>query len=102
LERTQIEPNRRVLRAEGRLITPDHIPYFDRETADGKPVVDRRMLNVALLGVLSAYLDIPEEHWLEAIASQVPSRALEANRGVFATGRCVERALSGTFNGRPT
>ncbi|MDX9975407.1 MAG: indolepyruvate oxidoreductase subunit beta, partial [FCB group bacterium] len=96
LERTQVNANRAVLREDGLLITPDFIPYFEKENEDGTPTTDRRMLNVAMLGVLSAYLDIPEEHWLAAVKANVPVRALEANIKVFQTGRTVEQALAGT------
>lgn len=97
LERTQVSPNRAVLKSSGKLITPDHIPYFDREDEQGKPVIDRRMLNVAMLGVLSAYLPIDEAHWLEAIGVNVPPKALEANLKVFKTGRNIEKMLLGTM-----
>lgn len=96
LERTQVDANRAVLRPDGLLITPDFIPYFDAEAEDGSPGFDRRMLNVAMLGVLSAYLEIPEEHWLAAVRANVPARALEANARVFKKGRAIELALAGT------
>jgi indolepyruvate ferredoxin oxidoreductase beta subunit len=100
LERTQIEPNRAILRESGLLITPEFIPYFDAES-DDKPATDRRMLNVAMLGVLSAYLEIPVEHWIAAVRANVPAKALEANVRVFQTGRTVELALASTRGDNP-
>ncbi len=93
LERTQIDVNRSHLKPGGVLITPDLVPYFDQERDDGTPVYDKRMMNVALLGVLSAHLAIPEEHWLEAVRANVPARAFEENAKVFKTGRAIETAL---------
>jgi indolepyruvate ferredoxin oxidoreductase beta subunit len=46
---------------------------------------DRRFLNTYLLGVLSAYLPIPREVWLQALG-RVLSRAREENRAAFLQG----------------
>lgn len=43
--------------------------------------------NVALLGALSATLDIPEDIWLEVIASRVPAKTIDANLAAFRGGR---------------
>src|SRR5512141_2612119 len=53
LEPTQIEPNRHMLKPEGVLITPDAI--------DATQLANRKSLNVALLGALSAHLSLPAE-----------------------------------------
>jgi len=43
--------------------------------------------NVAILGALSALLDIPAEIWLEAVQAHVPPKAVEVNRTAFKLGR---------------
>ena len=79
LESTQVEPNRHVLRTGGVLITPDAVkPEF---------LPNRKSLNVALLGVLSAHLPMPEETWLAALKDGFDSRFFEDNKKAFLTGR---------------
>jgi indolepyruvate ferredoxin oxidoreductase beta subunit len=46
-----------------------------------------RAANIVLLGALSAFLDLPEESWLEVIAGRVPAKYLELNRQAFLKGR---------------
>lgn len=46
-----------------------------------------RAANIVLLGALSAFLDLPEETWLEVIAGRVPAKYLELNRQAFLRGR---------------
>jgi indolepyruvate ferredoxin oxidoreductase, beta subunit len=46
-----------------------------------------RAAGSCLLGVLSAYLDFPEDAWEEAISRLVPSKAREVNLKAFAMGR---------------
>jgi len=48
---------------------------------------NRRTFNIAVLGMLSAHLDIPEKLWIEAIAASVPSKHLEDNKEAFFIGR---------------
>ena len=48
-----------------------------------------KAVNVMLLGVLSAILEVPEAVWLECIAKYVPGKLLEANRRAFAAGRAL-------------
>ena len=50
-----------------------------------------RAANIVLLGALSAFLDLPEETWLEVIAGRVPARYLELNRQAFLKGRQAAR-----------
>lgn len=45
--------------------------------------------NVALLGALSATLDIPEEIWTDVIAGRVPAKTVEANLAAFSAGRAA-------------
>jgi indolepyruvate ferredoxin oxidoreductase beta subunit len=75
----QVENNRHHLRAGGVLITPGLI--------DETKLAGKRTLNVALLGILSTYLEIPESEWLAAIESNLPEPLREANRKAFAIGR---------------
>jgi len=74
----QLEPNRWQLREGGILISPDLI--------DEKSLRSRKSLNIALLGVLSTYLKIPEARWLAAIRSNLPERVHEVNLEAFALG----------------
>jgi indolepyruvate ferredoxin oxidoreductase beta subunit len=46
-----------------------------------------RSLNVALIGALSAGLDIPEEHWLDAIRASLNQSLHAANLAAFQAGR---------------
>jgi indolepyruvate ferredoxin oxidoreductase, beta subunit len=75
----QLEPNRHVLRAGGVLILPDRI--------DANKLLNRKSLNVALLGILSRQLPIAEEHWLDAIRANLAEKLHAANLQAFALGR---------------
>lgn len=91
LEATQLEPNKHYLASRGLVIGPDSVVPPDRTLAqldkdDSLPVTSRN-LNVALLGVLSARLDIPEDHWKAAIRANLPQRLHEQNLAVFDYGR---------------
>lgn len=77
----EVDNNRRHLRPEGILIAPD--------TIDPKTLPHSRSLNVALLGVLSAHLEIPETCWLTAIEANLPAKVLEVNKQAFALGRRI-------------
>ncbi|MGE5645588.1 MAG: 2-oxoacid:acceptor oxidoreductase family protein [Acidobacteriota bacterium] len=80
---SQVEVNRWQLRAGGVLIEPALI--------DEKALPNKKALNVALLGLLSTHLDIPEESWLEAIRANLPERLHEANAVAFQLGRQAAR-----------
>ena len=75
----QVEPNRRCLRAGGRLIAPEWI--------DEGALANRRSLNMALMGALSAFLHIPEQYWVEAICGNLPEKLRETNVQAFRMGR---------------
>jgi indolepyruvate ferredoxin oxidoreductase beta subunit len=81
LEETQVEVNRPVLRPDGVLIGPDRI-------AAGA-LKNRKSLNVALLGALSAVLEIPEDHWLAAIHANLAPKLHALNDQAFALGRAA-------------
>ncbi len=84
LEATQVEPQRHMLRPEGVLITPDAVP------TDQLP--NKRTLNVALLGALSAHLPMAEEQWLGALRSGFAETFFEGNRNAFLIGRDGQKA----------
>ena len=75
----QLEVNRWQLRNGGVLIAPSMI--------DARALTNKKALNVALLGVLSALAGIPEEHWIAAIRSNRPEKLHEANFAAFELGR---------------
>ena len=82
LEPTQVEPNLYILKPDGRLITP--------EAVDAGKLANKRSLNVALLGALSAHLPLPEKEWLEALREAFPPDFFAHNRQAFQTGRASQ------------
>jgi indolepyruvate ferredoxin oxidoreductase beta subunit len=80
----QVEPNCHQLRPGGVLLGPELID----ETA----LANRRSLNVALLGALSVYLDIPDAIWLEAVRANLAPKLHEANLQAFEHGRSAARS----------
>lgn len=89
---TQWPANAHRLRKHGTRFGPEHVPHVS-ECAEGENAIKRKTLNVALLGVLSAQLPIPVEHWLSALRDHVPAKHLELNVRVFFTSRTVEQIL---------
>jgi indolepyruvate ferredoxin oxidoreductase, beta subunit len=79
LDADQLEANRAHLRPGGVLITPTVLA--------GVTLASRKSLNVALAGALSAWLDIPEETWLDAVRAQLPERLHAPNLSAFHAGR---------------
>lgn len=51
-----------------------------------------RTLNIALVGIVSAYLDIPLGLWMKVIAANVPAESLEDNKHAFLIGREIGSA----------
>lgn len=95
LEETQVVPNHHRLSPEGMLITPDHAPHLiEDDDGSAEALLKRRMVNVSLLGTLSAHLDIARDHWLEAVRVNVPARFAELNEKVFLTARATELIMS--------
>ena len=76
---SEVENNRWQLRPGGTLIPPDLV---DENALRGK-----KSLNVALLGVLSAFLDLPEKEWLAAIRGNLPEKLHDMNLNAFHKGR---------------
>ena len=79
LEPTQVDNNRWQLRAGGELIAPGAV--------EEGALRSKKSLNVALLGLLSTRLEIPEQAWLDAISTNLPERLLDINYEAFAAGR---------------
>ena len=79
LEPTQVEPNLYMLKSGGCLITP--------EAVDPGKLANKKSLNVALLGALSAHLPLPEKEWVEALREGFPAEFFEHNQQAFLTGR---------------
>jgi len=75
----QVEVNRSQLRAGGVLIAPELI--------DPATLASRKSHNVALLGALSAHLEISEETWRSAIHAVLPEKMHAVNEQAFAAGR---------------
>ena len=76
---SEIEVTRGLLRPGGVLIGPDFVS--DAE------LPNKRSLNVALLGALSAHLDIPEAALIDAMRSALPERLRAVNEKAFELGR---------------
>ena len=79
----QLEPNSEILRPGGILVGPGLI--------DQAALQSKRSLNVALIGALSAWLEISEEHWLGAIRASLSERLHAANLAAFEAGRAAGR-----------
>lgn len=77
------EVHRGDLRPGGRMITPDDVPGLE----------NKRALNVALLGVLSRYIAVPEETWHAALAKGFPEKLHASNLAAFQLGRTAGSAL---------
>jgi indolepyruvate ferredoxin oxidoreductase beta subunit len=75
----EVENNRRQLKSDGVLISPDAVPVDELPHA--------RSLNVALLGVLSRYLPFTVEQWQAAIRSNLAPKLHEVNMQAFELGR---------------
>ncbi|HEX7492551.1 MAG TPA: indolepyruvate oxidoreductase subunit beta [Candidatus Limnocylindrales bacterium] len=79
LASSEVEVARPLLRAGGVLLSPDLIPEAD--------LPNKRSLNVALLGALSCYIEIPVEVLLAAVKAALPERLHEVNERAFQLGR---------------
>ncbi len=79
LSEGQTDNNIHNLKKDGVLITADLI--------DAEKLENKRSLNVAMLGVLSVRLDIPEDIWIKAIKRQLPEKIHAVNISAFELGR---------------
>jgi len=89
---SEVEVARPLLREGGVLLSPDLIP--DAE------LPNKRSLNVALLGALSLYLDLPTDALLSAVEAALPDRLHAVNERAFELGRRVASAEAGAATGR--
>ena len=83
LEDTQIEVNRHHLKAGGKLIPLSAV--------DAAKLANPKTINIALLGVLSAELDIPEACWIQALKKFLPEKHHAVNLEAFALGQASAR-----------
>ena len=81
LEDTQVEAARHRLAEGGVLLRAAAVDKVALPTA--------KALNVAMLGMLSTYLDIPAESWQESIKAHLPAALREANEQAFEIGRAA-------------
>lgn len=82
LDMGQVAVNMHMLRAG---VTP-----IDPDSLAGAKLPNRKSLNVAMLGFLSAGLtDLPEAAWNEALAAAFSGEAAAANREAFQIGRAL-------------
>ena len=79
MDPTQIDNNRYRLRPGGRLLTNDCLSQFEHGPAKAD--------SVAMLGVLSAALDLPAVAWHEAIRAALPAKHHTMNLADFDAGR---------------
>jgi indolepyruvate ferredoxin oxidoreductase beta subunit len=75
----QVDNNLPALKQDGLLIRPELI--------DENALMNKKSLNVALLGALSVHLEIPETIWLETIREAFKPELYEANEKAFQIGR---------------
>lgn len=86
-------------RRSGEMAYPPLLPsalrhrVADVRACDAVAIAERagnaKAMNSVLLGVLASVLPLATEHWDEAIAANVPRKALEANRLAFSAGRAL-------------
>ena len=79
LDPTQLDCSCHYLRPDGVLIESDRI--------DLAKLQNRRSLNVAMLGALSAHLEVEQRFWEEAICAILPEKLHAANLEAFNLGR---------------
>ncbi len=79
LQQDQVEVVLGKLKSGGVLITPDDIPV--------DKLFNPKALNIMMLGAISRYMDIPEDHWGEAIKNALPEKVHAGNLEMFALGR---------------
>jgi indolepyruvate ferredoxin oxidoreductase beta subunit len=86
---SEVEVTRPLLRPAGVLLAPDFVPEAE--------LTNKRCLNVALLGALSAHLDIPVAVFLDAVKAALAERLHAVNEQAFQLGRAHgARALAAT------
>ena len=84
LSADQVENNLPVLKPGGVLIRP--------EMVDENALPSKRSLNIALMGMLSKHLNLPETLWQEALKAALPEKGMDANVKAFEMGRSLAMA----------
>ena len=79
IDETQVDVNIHKLAPNGVLITPSMV--------DANKLANKRSINIALMGLLSTYLDLPLELWENAIKSEMAEKIHAVNIDAFALGR---------------
>jgi len=87
LEATQVEATRYLLRPGGVLLRADAV-------AEGT-LPNAKALNVAMLGMLSVFLAIPEATWLAALHASLPEKLHAVNEQSFRIGRSIAKPIKG-------
>jgi indolepyruvate ferredoxin oxidoreductase beta subunit len=82
LASSQIDVARPMLKAGGVLIEPSVV--------DEKQLINKKSLNVALLGALARHLDLADNLWHAAIRAALPEKLHAANLQAFAIGKATE------------
>lgn len=90
LEASEIPVAQGRLASDGILLAAEGL--YDEERIE--ELRANRCLNLAMLGALSAHLDIGEEYWLEAIRANLPRFSHDRNIEVFKRGRAAEKLVS--------
>jgi indolepyruvate ferredoxin oxidoreductase, beta subunit len=75
----QVEVNIAALSPKGVLIEPSQV--------DDSKLQSKKSINVALLGVLSRYLEFTDEQWIAAIKRSLPENLHESNIEAFLTAK---------------
>lgn len=75
----QIEVNRAMLKSDGVLLEPSMV--------DESKLSNKKSANVALLGILSKYLQFSDEDWHQAMKKNLPEKLHEANIEAFLVGK---------------
>ncbi len=75
----QVEVNIAALGPKGVLIDPSAI--------DENKLRNKKSMNVALIGVLSRYLEFSDEQWIAAIKRSLPEKLHETNLEAFKLGK---------------
>jgi indolepyruvate ferredoxin oxidoreductase beta subunit len=86
LSSDQVENNLWRLRPGGSLLGPDLV--------EAVRLASKKCLNVAMLGALSLWTDLPEEQWLEEIRGSFPDKFHAVNLAAFREGRGAAARVS--------
>ena len=81
LAASEVDVARPMLKAAGVLIQPSVV--------DEKQLINKKSLNVALLGALARHLDLADNLWHAAIKAALPEKLHAANLQAFAIGKAT-------------